>query len=265
MPEPTVNVTKPADQPGALYIEFDNQPAMNAFTPDMWRKLIGALRDARRDDSVHAVILTGAGDRAFSSGLSMDELNKMTCDDDYAVFYNLGLEVRESIFALGKPIIAAVRGNCVGGGFEIALCCDLIYAAEGSKFMLPEINIGLVPGCGGAINLAAKMPMNRAMEMILFSERITAEEAMRWGVVNKVFPAESFDADLRKCVDKLISKPPLAVAGLKQLLSHTSTTADERESLKVERRLSIDLMNTHDFKEAVTAFREKRPPVFKGE
>ena len=264
MLEPTINLIRPDDQPGALYIEFDNQPAMNAFTLDMWRFLIRTLRDARQDDGVRVVILRGAGERAFSSGLSMDDLNRAETDDDYAVFYNLGLEIREAIFALGKPIISAVRGLCVGGGFEITLCCDLVYAAEGSKFLLPESNIGLTPGCGGAINLAAKIPLNRAMEMIWFSERITAEEAHRLGIVNRIFPAESFEADLREVVLKLLSKPPLAIAGLKELLSHTSVTRDEREALKVERRLALDLMNTYDFKEAVTAFREKRTPEFLG-
>jgi len=264
MSEPTINVTRPDGLPGALYIEFDNQPAMNAFTPDIWRKLVSALREARKDDSVKVVVLRGAGERAFSSGLSMDELNKMTGDDDYAVFYTLGLEVREALYALGKPAIAAVKGLCVGGGFEIALCCDLIYAAAGSKFMLPEVNIGLVPGAGGAIHLAQKMPINRAFEMVLFSERISCDEAMRWGIVNKIFPLETFEQDVEDIVKKILSKPPIAVRALKELLTHTSVSADSAAALAVERRLSVDLMSTHDFQEAVTAFREKRPPVFIG-
>ena len=264
MSEPTLNVFRKPDLEGALYIEFDNQSSMNAFTPDIWRALIRALREARKDDSVRAVILKGAGERAFSSGLSMDVLETMENDDDRSVFYTLGLEVREAIFALGKPIIAAVRGLCVGGGFEISLCCDLIYAAEGAKFMLPEINIGLTPGCGGAINLAAKIPLNRAFEMILFSERITAEEAKRLGIVNQIFPAETFDEELAKVIGKILSKPPIAVRGLKEILAHTAITPDESEALKAERRLAIDLMSTEDFKEAVTAFQEKRPAVFKG-
>ena len=264
MTEPTVNVFRYPEQDGALYIEFDNQASMNSFTPGMWHTLVSTLRDARKDDTVRAVILTGAGERAFSSGLSMDFLEMMETDDDRSVFYTLGVEVREAIFLLGKPIIAAVKGLCVGGGFEISLCCDLIYAAEGAKFLLPELNIGLTPGCGGAINLASKIPLNRAFEMILFSERITAEEAKRLGLVNQIFPADTFDEELAKIVDKILSKPPLAVRGLKEILSHTAVTPDEGEALKAERRLAIDLMCTEDFKEAVTAFQEKRKPVFKG-
>ena len=264
MSEPTVNVFRKPEQEGALRIEFDNQPSMNSFTAEMWRTLIRTLRDARKDDSVRVVILQGAGERAFSSGLSMTEFDTMETDDDRSVFYNLGFEIREAIFALGKPIISAVKGLCVGGGFEISLCCDLIYAAEGSKFMLPESNIGLTPGCGGAINLAAKIPLNRAFEMVLFSERITAEEAKLWGLVNRIFPVETFDEELDKVIAKILSKPPLAVRGLKEILSHTAVTQDQGEALKAERRLAIDLMNTADFKEAVTAFKEKRPAVFTG-
>ncbi|SHI07696.1 enoyl-CoA hydratase [Sporobacter termitidis DSM 10068] len=263
MPEPAVNVKRLPDQPGALYIEFENPP-MNQFTTDMWRRLVSVLRDARQDDGVRAVILSGAGDRAFSAGLAMEMLDTLQSDEDAALIYTLGFEVREALYALGKPVIAAVRGNCVGGGLEIALCCDLIYAAEGSKFMLPELNIGLVPGCGGAIHLAQKIPFNRAFEMILFSEKITAEEAKSLGLVNQVFPKESFDAELRAVVDKILSKPPVAVRALKELMAHANLSVNEMAALQAERRLSVDLMKTHDFKEAVSAFREKRTPVFTG-
>jgi enoyl-CoA hydratase/carnithine racemase len=213
---------------------------------------------------VRVVILTGAGERAFSAGLSMDMLDELKSDEDSALIYSLGFEIREAIYALGKPIIAAVKGNCVGGGFEIALCCDLIYASEDAKFMLPEMNIGLVPGCGGAIHLAQKIPFNRAFEMILFGDRLTAEEALRLGLVNKVFKKDEFDASLRSVVDKILSKPPVAVRALKELMAHTVVSVNEAAALQIERRLAVDLMKTQDFKEAVSAFREKRTPRFIG-
>ncbi len=263
MSEPALNVRHLPDQPGALYIEFDNPP-MNQFTMDLWTKLVIVLRDARYDDSVRVVILSGAGERAFSAGLAMEMLDNLGCDADAALIYTLGFEVREAIYALGKPIIAAVKGNCVGGGLEISLCCDLIYAAEGSKFMLPEMNIGLVPGCGGAIHLAQKIPVNRAFEMILFGDRITAEEAKNLGLVNQIFPKESFDDDLRAIVDKILSKPPVAVRALKELMAQARLSVNEMAALQVERRLAVDLMKTQDFKEAVSAFREKRTPTFTG-
>ena len=204
------------------------------------------------------------GERAFSAGLAMEMLDTLKGDEDAALIYTLGFEVREAIYALGKPIIAAVKGNCVGGGFEIALCCDLIYAAEGSKFMLPEMNIGLVPGCGGAIHLAEKVPVNRAFEMILFSEKMTADEAKNLGLVNDIFPKETFDEALAAVVDKILSKPPIAVRALKELMTHANLSVNETTALQVERRLAVDLMRTQDFKEAVSAFREKRTPRFTG-
>lgn len=261
MSEPKVNAIRRDDQPGVLYLEFDNQDNLNAFSTGLWRQLITHLRAARRDESVRVVVLRGAGDKAFSSGLALDELKTLTTDDEYALFYTLGLEIRECILAMDKPVISAVKGYCVGGGLEISLCCDLIYAAEGSKFKLPELNIGLVPGCGGAINLPKKLPLNRAFEMILFAETLTADEAKEWGLVNKIFPADTFDEELDKVIGKILSKPPCAVKALKELMSMKN---DETKSLQIERRLSVDLMNTEDFKEAVVAFGEKRKPVFKG-
>lgn len=264
MSEPKVNAIRREDQPGVLYLEFDNQDNLNAFSTSLWKQLITYLRAARRDDSVRIVVLKGAGDKAFSSGLALDELKTLSTDDEYAVFYTLGLEIRECIFLMGKPVIAAVKGYCVGGGLELTLCCDLVYAAEGARFGLPEVNIGLVPGCGGAIHLPQKLPLNRAFEMILFSEQISAEEAHEWGLVNKVFPADTFDAELDKLIARILRKPPCAVKALKELMAHANVTVDETSALKSERKFSVDLMQTEDFKEAVVAFSEKRKPVFKG-
>jgi len=263
MSETKLHVRRPHDQPGAMYIEFENPP-MNQFTTELWSSLAVELRRARQDDSVRVVILSGSGERAFSAGLSMDMLDKLTSDEDSASIYSLGFEIREAIYALGKPIIAAVKGNCVGGGLEIALCCDLIYSTEDAKFMLPEINIGLVPGCGGAIHLAQKIPFNRAFEMILFGDRLTAEEALQLGLVNKVFAKDEFDASLKAIVNKILSKPPIAVRALKELMAHANVSVNEMAALQIERRLAVDLMKTRDFKEAVTAFREKRAPTFIG-
>ncbi|MCF0120168.1 MAG: enoyl-CoA hydratase/isomerase family protein [Oscillospiraceae bacterium] len=264
MAEHKVNVIRREDQPGVLYLELECQGSLNSFSSQMWRDLITQLRAARRDESLRLVVLKGYGEEAFSSGLALDELKGLSTDDEYAVFYTLGLEVREAIFALQVPVIAAVKGYCVGGGLEISLCCDLIYAADNAKFGLPEIGIGLAPGCGGAIHLPQKLPVNRAFEMILFSERISAEEAKEWGLVNKVFPLASFDEELDKIIAKIIKKAPCAVKALKEIMSHANITFDETSALRSERKFATDLMNTEDFHEAVNAFAEKRKPVFKG-
>jgi enoyl-CoA hydratase/carnithine racemase len=262
MTEPKLDVTRPAALPGVLTLTFNHPESLNSLTTDIFREIVRVLRDVRTDDSVKIVLFTGEGERAFSSGLSIDKLLQMETDDDRAAFYNLGLEVREAIYALEKPVIAAVRGNCVGGGFEIALCCDLIYAAEGSIFMLPESNIALTPGCGGAINLAAKIPYNRAVEMIWFAEKVTAEEMQKWGIVNAIFPGEIFNAEVEKRILKLLRKPQFAVRALKQVLSHTAVYGNQAESLKYERILAVDEMKTADFSEGLLAFKEKRRAEF---
>ncbi|MBR2831716.1 MAG: enoyl-CoA hydratase/isomerase family protein [Oscillospiraceae bacterium] len=264
MAEPKVNVIRREDQPGVLYLEFDSPDNMNSFSSGLWLQFITQLRAARRDDSVRVVVLRGAGTEAFSSGLNIDELQTLSTDDDYAYFYTLGLEIRECIFAMEKPVIAAVKGFCLGGGLELALCCDLVYAADNARFGLPEMGIGLLPGCGGGIHLPQKLPVNRAFEMILFSEQITAEEAHEWGFVNKVFPLDEFDAKLDKIIARILRKAPCAVKALKDLMRHTSVTVDESAALQAERKYAVDLMHTEDFHEAVSAFLEKRYPVFKG-
>jgi enoyl-CoA hydratase/carnithine racemase len=263
MSEGKLHVRRLPEQPGILYVIFDNPP-MNQFTTDLWRELTAELRKARVDDTIGVVVLTGAGERAFSAGLSMDMLNNLESDEDSALIYACGLELREALFALNKPVIAAVKGNCVGGGLEIALCCDMIVAAEGAKFMLPEMNIGLVPGCGGAIHLMNRIAPNRAFEMILFSEKMMVDEALRLGLVNRVYPKETFDEDVRALCEDILKKPPVAVRALKELSAAVRFGANQTAALAVERRLSVDLMRTEDFKEAVKAFREKRAPVFKG-
>lgn len=265
MSEPTVAAHVRPEQPAALYLEFQNEEALNAFTIDMWRSLIKHLREARKDNSKRVVVLRGAGSKAFSAGLAMQMLDTLKCDEDYALMHTLGMEIRECIFNMGKPVIAAVNGYCIGGGFEIALCCDLVYASDDAKFGLPELNIGLIPGCGGAIHLPKKLPVNRAFEMILFSERMSAEEAKGHGIVNRIFSKEAFVPEVDKLVDKIAAKAPLAIRGLKEIMSHSNLAGDESAALLAERRLSIDLMNSCDFKNAVKAFREKRTPEFKGE
>jgi len=146
----------------------------------------------------------------------------------------------------------------------VALCCDMIVAAEGSKFMLPEMNIGLVPGCGGAIHLMRRIAPNRAFEMLLFSQKITAEEALSMGLINRVYPKETFGDEVRKLCEEILRRPPVAVRALKELTAHVRFGENNAAALAVERRLAVDLMRTEDFKEAVRAFKEKRTPVFRG-
>ena len=226
MSEGKIIARRREDRPEVLYLVISNPKALNALTEEMQIDLIEKLRAARDDKSVRCVVLRGEG---------------------------------ETIETYDKPIIAAVSGYCVGGGFEIAMCCDMLYASDDARFSLPESKLGLVPGWGGAIRLPRKLTVNRAKEMILLGEQMTAQEAYLFGIVNKVFPKAHIFEDVDSIVDRLLSVAPLAIRGVKAIVSHAIDAAHE-----VEKKLSIYLMETEDFQEAVRAFEEKRPPKFQG-
>ena len=167
MSEGKIIARRREDRPEVLYLVISNPKALNALTEEMQIDLIEKLRAARDDKSVRCVVLRGEGDRAFSSGGEVQSLEKLTDPAACEAMYQRGCDIRETIETYDKPIIAAVSGYCVGGGFEIAMCCDMLYASDDARFSLPESKLGLVPGWGGAIRLPRKLTVNRAKEMIL--------------------------------------------------------------------------------------------------
>ena len=251
MSEGRIVARRRENRPEVLYIVIDNPKALNALTEEMQIDLIEKLREARDDKSVRCVVLRGEGDRAFSSGGEVQSLEKLTDEKNCAAMYQRGCEIREVIEGYDKPIIAAVSGYCVGGGFEIAMCCDMLYASDDARFSLPESKLGLVPGWGGAIRLPRKITVNRAKDMILLGEQMDAHEA-------HIF--EDVDA----IVDRLMQVAPLAVRGVKAIVSHAIVDGNVQVAHEVEKKLSVYLMETEDFREAVKAFEEKRKPEFKG-
>ena len=255
--------TRP-DKPGVLTIVLDNRPALNALTTQMQIDLVDALNRAREDKSVRVVLIRGAGNRAFSAGGAMECLDEITDEASAEAMYQRGCAVREAISTMDKPVIAAVSGFCIGAGFEIAMCCDMIYASDDARFGLPESNLGLVPGWGGAIRLPRKVTVNKAKEMILLGEQMPAEEAYRLCIVNKIFPKEDLFEAVDRVVDRLLERAPLAIRGVKAIVSHAIVDGNIDAAQEVEKKLSIYLMSTDDFKEAISAFREKRKPKFHG-
>ena len=253
-----------ADKPGVLTIYIDNRPALNALTSQMQTELIEALRRAKEDKSVRVVLIRGAGQKAFSAGGAMECLDELTDEASAAAMYQRGCDVRDIINAMDKPVIAAVSGFCIGAGFEIAMCCDMIYASDDARFGLPESNLGLVPGWGGAIRLPRKVTVNKAKEMILLGEQMPAEEAYRLCIVNKIFPKEDLFEAVDRIIDRLLERAPLAIRGVKAIVSHAVVDGNIEAAHEVEKNLSIYLMSTDDFHEAVSAFKEKRKPQFKG-
>jgi enoyl-CoA hydratase/carnithine racemase len=262
---PCVLAERHGDQNEILTLTFHNPDALNALTLEMQTQFLDHIHAAGQDRSIRVIVLRGAGDRAFSAGGSMDLLSQLASEEDACeAMYQRGVDTRNAIELLDKPILSAVSGWCIGAGFEIAMCCDMIYASDDARFGLPEVDIGLTPGWGGAIRLPRKVTVNKAKEMILLGKRITAQEAATQGIVNDVFPkAELFD-EVDKIARTLAAKPPLAIRGVKAIVSHGIVDGNVERAAEIEHKLSVYLMSTNDFREAVDAFQNKRKPNFTG-
>lgn len=249
---------------GILYLTISNPDSFNSVTTAMREDLIRNVREAENDDSVRVIVLKGDGEKCFCSGLSMEMLDSISCMEDRHEQWVVGKRIREALQESTKILVAAVKGSCAGNALEISLCCDLVFCAENSKFVLPELNIGLTPGCGGAIELQKHIPYHRFMEMVLLCDRMSPAEALHYGFVNKVFPLETMDEELDKILDKLAATAPLAVKGLKEQLYLQENVGIEAAYRK-EYDLCIGLMGSKDFQNAVKSFMKKEKPVFKGE
>jgi len=217
------------------------------------------LEEFDRDADVRVIILTG-NDRAFAAGADLSEMSQAT-----PVGLTLGrrFELWDRIRRISKPMIAAVNGYCLGGGNELAMNCDMIIASETATFGQPEINVGIMPGAGGTQRLTRVVGKYKAMEFILTGRSISAEEAFRVGLVNRVVPAESLMEEAKKVASEIASKPPISVRAAKEaILKATDTTL--KVGLDFERKAFYMLFATEDGKEGMKAFVEKRKPAYKG-
>jgi 2-(1,2-epoxy-1,2-dihydrophenyl)acetyl-CoA isomerase len=261
----TVNFT--ISDAGAATIELNRPHRMNAWTPQLAQDLLTALRQATEQESVRAVMLTGAG-RAFSSGADLKEggageLGLNGRPDVYKTLTELYHPVMRAIREIEKPVIAAVAGAAAGVGCSLALCCDLVLASQSAYFLLAFVNIGLVPDGGSSLLVPSRVGIARAAEMAMLGERIPAPQALEWGLINRVIA----DAELREqagaLLDRLAAGPTRSYAAAKrQLNSWLYGRMDEQ--LELEARLQQEMTETEDFVEGVAAFLEKRPPKFAG-
>jgi enoyl-CoA hydratase len=210
-----------------------------------------------------ALVITGQGEKAFVAGADIKEINSLTPTEALA-FAQKGQKLFLRLEALPIPVIAAVNGFALGGGCELALACDFIYASENAKFGLPEVSLGLIPGFGGTVRLSRVIGQNRAKELIYSGEMISATEALRLGLTNKVLPSvELLPAAL--AIAKTISgRASVAVAHAKRSVLESFDAARE-QAMTIEAREFSALFTTKDFHEGTTAFLEKRKPRFVGE
>jgi enoyl-CoA hydratase len=243
-------------------ITIDRQKVLNALSTGVMEELRHALLEAKHDDASRAVIVTGAGDKAFVAGADINELARLTPADarDYAL---RGQHVLGLIADLGKPVIAAVNGYALGGGCELAMACTFRFAAETAVFGQPEIDLGLIPGYGGTQRLSRLVGQARALDLILTGRKIKAPEALAIGLVDRVVPGAALLEEARKFAQLLAGKAPLAVQYAIQAVTR-GVEMSLTEGLFVEASQFGLVAATEDMREGTRAFLEKRAPAFKG-
>jgi 2-(1,2-epoxy-1,2-dihydrophenyl)acetyl-CoA isomerase len=260
----TVNTTLSG---GAATIELNRPEALNAWNKQFGEDLLAALRRAAEDDAVRAVRITGAG-RAFSSGadlkdISGDDITSEGRPNVYKVLTERYHPIMHAIRDMEKPVVAAVNGPAVGIGCSLALCCDLVVAAESAYFLLAFVNIGLVADGGSSLFVPTRIGMARAAEMAMLGERVSAGQALDWGLVNAVHPDESFVEQSAALTARLATGPTRAYAATKRELNNR-LFSKMGEQLELEAKLQQEMAGTDDFVEGVSAFLGKRPARFSG-
>ena len=245
------------------YIEI-GKPKANTYDLDMMRELDAAVEEFRFDDASRVVVLTSTLPGFFSAGADIEMLKKSQ-PDFKAMFCLHCQETLDKFAKTPKIVIAAINGHCVGGGLEIALACDLrMMAKDSGRIGLPEVTLGVLPGTGGTQRLPRLIGTSRALDMMVTGRLLTPDEALAIGLVNHVFPKETFGAEVQKYASTLAHGPARAVSLIKRSVVE-GIEMPLTAGLALERELQNRLFVTEDAKEGLTAFVEKRKPTFKGQ
>lgn len=242
-------------------ITMNRPKALNAMSLDLVEGFIKALHRAGADDNVRALVIKGEG-RAFCAGGDLGALDDLHTTEERRRFIVKVGTIVKMIYNLNKPVIAMVNGVAAGAGFNLAISCDLAYAAEGVKFIQSFVNVGLSPDCGGFYFLAKAVGLAKAKELMMTARPVDAAEAKQLNLVNDVFKPEELEEKVMAIAAKIAATAPLAIAMTKKAVNNYSASLDD--TLTFESLASSSLLGTEDFKEGVTAFAEKRAPKFTG-
>jgi 2-(1,2-epoxy-1,2-dihydrophenyl)acetyl-CoA isomerase len=261
-PSPVVLETRS----GALVTLRLNRPQkLNALTPEMGRALVQALLRAADDKQIRAVMITGTG-RAFCAGGDLDlllDMRKRRASRELEALLVAGKEICVAIATMSKPVVAAVNGPAAGGGMNLALACDMRVASDQAKFAESFANVGLYPDFGGTYFLPRIVGLATAAELFYTAETLSAEDALRLGIVNRVFASDQFVAEAQGLAENLAAMPPVALRDVKRtILADDRRTLEEK--LDEEIRLQLHCFESEDCLEGLNAFFEKRKPKFRG-
>ncbi len=239
-----------------------NHPPANTLSQAMFDDLNLALSDIEGDENVKAVVIHGEG-RFFAAGADIKEFTMVNGSDTFSEMASKGQKVFKRIEGFSKPVIASIHGAALGGGLELAMACHIRLVAEDAKLGLPELQLGLIPGFAGTQRLPKLVGRAKATEMLLTSDPITGEEAVKWGLANDAYPQETLLDEATKLAKKVSQKGAISVKYAMELLqAYEDKTFDEASELEAQR--FGDVSATIDAKEGIQAFIEKRKPNFKG-
>jgi enoyl-CoA hydratase/carnithine racemase len=257
----TLNIARPQEQ--VALVTLNRPAAANAMNTQLGTELMALFEALNLDaGATRCVVLTGAGDRAFCAGADLKERKDMT-DEAWVQQHLIYERMARAILACPIPIIAAVNGAAYGGGCEIALACDFIYAAEHARFALTEVTLGIMPGAGGTQNLPRAVGERRAKEVILTGKPFTAAEAQQWGLANRILPSAELVSAAVETADAIARNAPISVRQAKQAISR-GLNMSLWDGLALETEAYHRTVPTEDRREGIRSFNEKRPPNFKG-
>ncbi len=249
---------------GAIYwIIIDNPSRMNALNTAMWGALPGIFSQAEADNSIRVVMMRGAGDKAFSAGADISEFGTARTGEASKNYDDLNHAAFGAVMNCAKPTIAMVRGYCMGGGLELALCCDLRAAAEGATFSIPAAKLGIGYNPRWIRPLLSALSATQAKEVLFTGRRFSDEEALQMGMISRLLKAENLEQETRALAGMIADNAPLSLIAAKRCIDEFSA-APENPDMDALDKLVEDCFESEDYAEGRTAFVEKRKPVFHG-
>jgi len=246
---------------GIGIVTINRPQSLNALNGEVYTELYEVFQEIEDDQEVRVVILTGSGERAFVAGADITEMQPQS-SLEISSLMDTARKAFDRIYTLSKPVIAAINGFALGGGCELAMCCDLRITSENAKFGQPEINLGIIPGAGGTQRLTRLVGMTRAKELIYIGEMVDANTAFMMGLVNKVVPPDSLITEAKELARKMLSKSSIALSLAKKAIN-SGADMSLPSGLDLETQCFARCFATEDQKEGMKAFMEKRKPQFK--